>query len=135
MSHFQVFKELTAPDIRWSVSMGALLMLLQNLTGINAINYYSPSILRSIGFTGTTVGLLATSVYSIVNIMTTLIFIVFFVDRFGRRPALLIGAISAMLAIYYLAAYSSLSGSFDGTAPSDAGSRVALAMIYIYAIF
>lgn len=32
--------------------MCMLLMLLQNLTGINAINYYSPTILKSIGFTG-----------------------------------------------------------------------------------
>lgn len=40
-----------------------------------------------------------------------------------------------MVAMYYLAAYSSLSGSFEGKAQADAGSHTALAMIYIYAIF
>ncbi|KAH9227625.1 hypothetical protein K456DRAFT_1848097, partial [Colletotrichum gloeosporioides 23] len=99
------------------------------------INYYSPTILRSIGFSGTDVGLLATGVYGMVKMMTKLVFMVFFVDRFGRRPALLIGAIGAMVAMFYLAGYSALSGSFEGTTSADAGARTALAIIYIYAIF
>ena len=134
-STWKVFREILAPGIRWRVAMGMLLMLLQNLTGINAINYYSPTILRLIGFTGTSVGLLATGVYGIVKMMTTLVFMIFIVDRFGRRPALLVGAAGAMVSMYYIAGYSHLSGSFEGTAPSDAGSRTALAMIYLYAIF
>jgi MFS family permease len=67
--------------------------------------------------------------------LTLFSIVVFFVDRFGRRPALLVGAAGAMVAMYYLAAYSSLSGSFQHSPPSDAGSKIALAMIYIYAIF
>ncbi|KAF4818456.1 Quinate permease [Colletotrichum siamense] len=134
-STWKVFRELLVPGIRWRVSIGALLMVIQNLTGINAINYYSPTILRSTGFSGTDVGLLATGVYGIVKMMTTLVFMMFFVDKFGRRPALLIGAIGAMVAMFYLAGYSALSGSFEGRAPADAGARTALAMIYIYAIF
>ncbi|KAH0434896.1 MFS quinate transporter [Colletotrichum camelliae] len=115
--------------VNWGPAHG-----IQNLT-VNAINYYSPTILRSIGFSGTDVGLLATGVYGIVKMMTTLVFMMFFVDKFGRRPALLIGAIGAMVAMFYLAGYSALSGSFEGTASADAGGRAALAMIYIYAIF
>lgn len=66
---------------------------------------------------------------------TTVIFMVFFVDRFGRRSALLVGAVGAMVAMFYLAGYSKLSGSFEGRAKQDAGSNAALAMIYLYAIF
>lgn len=134
-STLSIFKELAAPGIRWRVTMGVLLMLLQNLTGINAINYYSPTILKSIGYSGTSVGLLATGVYGLVKMFTTVVFMIFIVDRFGRRPALLVGAAGAMIAMFYLAGYSSLSGSFEGTPPADGGSRAALAMIYIYAIF
>ncbi|KAL1845345.1 hypothetical protein VTK73DRAFT_648 [Phialemonium thermophilum] len=134
-STIRIFRELGAPGIRWRVTMGVLLMLLQNLTGINAINYYSPTILKSIGFSGVNIGLLATGVYGLIKMLTTVVFMVFFVDRFGRRPALLVGSVGAMIAMYYLAAYSSLSGSFNHTPPSDGGSRAALAMIYIYAIF
>jgi MFS family permease len=133
-SYVQIFKELGAPGVRWRASLGVLLMLLQNLTGINAINYYSPTILQTIGYEGDSVALLATGVYGLVKMATTVIFMVFFVDRFGRRPALLIGAVGAMIAMFYLAGYSAMSGSFHGTAPADAGSRAALAMIYVYAI-
>lgn len=73
-STVQIFKELAAPGVRWRVIMSVLLMLLQNLTGINAINYYSPTILKSIGFSGTSVGLLATGVYGIVKMVTTVVF-------------------------------------------------------------
>ncbi|KAJ0109470.1 uncharacterized protein J7T55_000395 [Diaporthe amygdali] len=131
----QIFRELIAPGIRGRVAVSVLLMLLQNLTGINAINYYSPTILKSIGFSGTSVNLLATGVYGLIKMLTTVVFMVFIVDRFGRRLPLLFGAAGAMIAMFYLAAYSSLSGSFKGTPPPDSGSRTALAMIYIYAIF
>ncbi|KAH8662141.1 general substrate transporter [Xylariales sp. PMI_506] len=134
-STVQIFRELAVPGVRGRVIVSVLLMLLQNLTGINAINYYSPTILKSIGYTGTSVNLLATGVYGLVKMITTVVFMVFIVDRFGRRKPLLVGAVGAMVAMYYLAAYSSLSGSFKSTPPSDAGSRAALAMIYIYAIF
>lgn len=67
--------------------------------------------------------------------LTTVVFMIFIVDRFGRRLPLLVGAAGAMFPMFYLAAYSSLSGSFKAAAPSDAGGRAALAMIYIYAIF
>ncbi|GAP82500.2 putative MFS quinate transporter [Rosellinia necatrix] len=134
-SRLYQIKEILAPGVRWHVVMSVLLMLLQNLTGSNALNYYSPTIFRSIGFTGTSVALLATGVYGIIKMVTTLIFMVFIVDRFGRRPALLIGAHGAILATFYLGAYTKLSGSFYQTPPQDAGSKTAIAVIYIYAIF
>ncbi|KAF2645786.1 general substrate transporter [Massarina eburnea CBS 473.64] len=135
-STIQIFREIGAPGIRNRVIIAVLLMVLQNLTGINAINYYSPTILKSVGYTGTSVGLLATGIYGLVKMLTTLVFMVFFVDRFGRRPALLVGAAGAMVAMFYLAGYSKMSGSFDGKSPpQDSGSQAALAMVYIYAIF
>lgn len=39
----QIFRELAAPGVRGRASVSVTLMLLQNLTGINAINYVSPS--------------------------------------------------------------------------------------------
>lgn len=134
-SMFQIFKEIGASGVRNRVIISVLLMLLQNMTGINAVNYYSPTILKAIGYIGTSVGLLATGIYGLVKMLITLVFMVFFVDRFGRRPALLVGAVGAMIAMFYLAGYSKMSGSFEGrTPPRDSGSQAALAMIYIYAI-
>jgi MFS family permease len=67
--------------------------------------------------------------------LTTLIFMVFFVDRFGRRPALLIGACGAGFAMFYLGIYSKLSNSFNHIPKQDGGANTAIAMIYLYAIF
>lgn len=64
-----------------------------------------------------------------------MVFMIWIVDRFGRRGPLLVGAIGAAVAMFYLAIYSQLSQSFDQVPPSDSGSRTAVAMIYIYAIF
>ncbi|KAF4544943.1 Sugar/inositol transporter [Lasiodiplodia theobromae] len=132
----QIFRELGQPGVRNRASLGMIMMLFQNLTGINAINYYSPTILESIGYSGTSVNLLATGVYGIVKMVTTLIFMLFCVDRIGRRPALLVGAVGAGVAMFYLAGYSKLSGSFTSSSvPRDAGANAALAMIYVYAVF
>lgn len=60
--------------------------------------------------------------------------VLFIVDRFGRRPILIIGAVGALIAMYYLAGYSAISGSFDHAIKSDGGSRAALGMVYIFGI-
>ncbi|EKG20721.1 Sugar/inositol transporter [Macrophomina phaseolina MS6] len=135
-TNVQIFRELAQRGVRNRAGLAMMMMLFQNLTGINAINYYSPTILESLGYSGTSVNLLATGVYGIVKMVTTLVFMLFFVDRFGRRPALLIGASGAGVAMFYLAGYSKLSGSFTSSSvPRDAGANAALAMIYVYAIF
>ena len=102
--------------------------------GANAINYYSPSIFASIGLSGTSVGLLATGVYGIVKVIATAIFIRFLVDRFGRRPPLLIGSAVAFCSMLYLGVYSAISGTFGGSTPQDAGAYAAVVFVYIYAI-
>lgn len=66
---------------RYRVFLGMALMMLQNFAGINALNYYSPTIFTSIGFTGTSVGLLATGIFGLVKSFATLIFMTFFIDR------------------------------------------------------
>lgn len=71
-------------------------------SGINALNYYSVTILQNIGFTGTSVGLLATGVFGIVKAASTLLFVLFCVDRFGRRKALMVGSVGAVSGVHHL---------------------------------
>ncbi|KAH8660054.1 general substrate transporter [Xylariales sp. PMI_506] len=131
----QIFKELTHKGIRNRILIACGLVVFQNFTGINAINYYSPTIFTSIGVTGTSSGLLGTGVFGIVKMVATMLYAGLLVDRFGRRPLLLIGGAFAGFALFYLAVYSKVSGSFVATPPQDAGARCAVAMIYIYAFF
>ena len=65
----------------------------------------------------------------------TIIYAGLLVDKLGRRPLLLIGGVFAGIAMFYLAGYSKISGSFDHIPPMDSGARLAVAMVYIYALF
>ena len=62
------------------------------MTGINAVLYYAPQIFASFGFSSVTTTLLATGVTGILQIIFTLPS-VFFLDHFGRKTFLIVGAI------------------------------------------
>ncbi|EXK43537.1 hypothetical protein FOMG_02482 [Fusarium oxysporum f. sp. melonis 26406] len=127
-------RELAAPGVRNRLLLGMSFMMLQNLVGANAINYYSPSIFASVGLSGRSVGLLATGVYGIIKVVATSLFIRFIVDRFGRRVPLLIGSAVALTSMLYLGIYCAVSDAFSGGASQGAGGYVAVVFVYIYAI-
>lgn len=56
---FQLWRELWWRGNRKRVFIGLFLMFGQNMTGINGVNFYTPTIFRSIGFEGTKADLLA----------------------------------------------------------------------------
>ncbi|XXH01765.1 hypothetical protein Hte_008126 [Hypoxylon texense] len=129
------FKEMLEKGNRERLILGMSLMLLQNLSGINALNYYSPTIFKSIGFSGVSVGLLATGVFGIVKALATLVYMCFGIDKLGRRRSLLIGSTGALVAMFYLGGYSKVSGSFNHTVVQDGGAYVAIIMIYVFSVF
>jgi sugar porter (SP) family MFS transporter len=139
MSFIAKVKEIaTVPANRKRLLLGIALMFIQNMSGINALNYYSPSIFQAIGFTGTDVGLLATGIFGIVKAGATTVFMIWGIERIGRRNALLIGSAGAMTALLYIGAFAKVTGSFEGD--GDIGGRspaayVAIVMIYIFAVF
>lgn len=65
------------------------LMMWSNLTGTNAMTYYSPEIFSSMGLSESSVGLFATGIYGIVKLVACFIFIVFVTDTLGRRKSLI----------------------------------------------
>lgn len=134
-SLFQKLRVVFAQGNRSRLLVGMALMMLQNLSGINALNYYSPTIFKSIGFEGTSVGLLATGVFGLVKSFSTLIFMVFGIDRLGRRKSMLVGSCGALLAMFYLGGYTKVSHSFEGGAQRDGGAYVGIVMIYLFAVF
>ena len=133
-SFFSKVKESFGSKNRSRLAIGLGMMLFQNLSGINALNYYSATLISNIGFKGTSVSLLATGVYGLEKAIVTLIFMAFFVDRIGRRKALLFGAIGASSGMLYLAIYTKLSGSFNHTPPKDAGAIFGLVAVYWYTL-
>jgi SP family xylose:H+ symportor-like MFS transporter len=70
------------------VVIGILLSVFQQAIGINAVLYYAPRIFESAGANG----MLSTVIMGFINIIFTVVAIVT-VDRFGRKPLLIIGSI------------------------------------------
>ena len=80
-------KELFSPKFRLAFIIALLLNIFQQITGINAIIYYAPTLFQMSGFSNTTTALLATMGLGIVNFLMTLVAI-FLVDKVGRKPIL-----------------------------------------------
>lgn len=69
------FAALKDRKVQYRFFLGSMLFLWQNGSGINAINYYSPTIFKSIGLTGTNSSLLTTGVFGCVKTVFTIIWL------------------------------------------------------------
>ncbi|QHG17281.1 sugar porter family MFS transporter [Nostoc sp. ATCC 53789] len=99
------------------VWIGIGLSVFQQFVGINVIFYYSSVLWRAVGFSEQS-SLTITVITGAVNIITTLIAIAF-VDKFGRKPLLIIGSIGMTLTLGTMA-------YVFGNAPLDAAGNPAL---------
>lgn len=89
--------------------LGCSLFFWQNTSGINAINYYSPTVFKSIGVTGTNTSLLTTGVFGVVKAVVTIIWLFFLIDNLGRRNLLMYGAFGGAICLYYVGAYIAIA--------------------------
>src|SRR5580698_3235486 len=81
--------------------IGILLAVFQQVTGINVVMYYAPAIFKSAGF-GNDSALLQTALMGMVN-LTFAVVSMFFVDKVGRKPLMIIGSIGMSIAMILLA--------------------------------
>jgi sugar porter (SP) family MFS transporter len=88
--------ELLSPAYRPALIIGMGLAIFQQITGINTIIYYAPTIFQLAGFDSAAQSILATAGVGAVNVLMTIVS-VRLLDRTGRRPLLLIG-IAGMIA-------------------------------------
>jgi len=82
-------RDLLAPWLRPALVVGLGLAVFQQITGINAVIYYAPTILESTGL-GNVASILATVGIGTINVVMTVVAIML-VDRVGRRRLLLVG--------------------------------------------
>ena len=110
-----------------ALTAAAGLAILQQLVGINTIVYYAPTILKAAGYTAK-LAILATLLLSLVSTASTIVS-ARIVDRVGRRPLLIGGAIGMALSM------GLLGWVFAGSLlDSDSGQRIALFCILIYKV-
>jgi SP family arabinose:H+ symporter-like MFS transporter len=83
-------RELFQPGFRKALVLGVVLAVFQQITGINTVIYYAPRIFEQAGL-GRVSALLQSTIVGAVNVLLTLVAI-FFVDRLGRKPLLLVAS-------------------------------------------
>ncbi|KAK2808818.1 hypothetical protein FQN50_004294 [Emmonsiellopsis sp. PD_5] len=124
----------TIPGNRKRAIISIALMVCQQMTGVNAINYYAPQIFKNLGIVGNSTSLFATGIYGITKMATCGGFLLFAADSLGRRRSLLWTSIAQALAMLYI-------GLFVRIAPPEKGQPVipagyfALVCIFLFAGF
>lgn len=102
--------ELFKPAMKMVLFIGVSIGILQQITGINAIFFYSTTIFEQTGI-GTDASFLQSVIVGVINVVFTLL-AMYYIDRSGRRPLLLYGiagiAISLLITAYgfYNATYT-----------------------------
>lgn len=80
--------------------IGILISVFQQFVGINVVLYYAPEIFRNMG-SATDTSLLQTIIVGAVNLSFTVVAILT-VDRFGRKPLMIIGALGMAVSMFAL---------------------------------
>lgn len=93
--------ELASPLLRPAMIVGIGLALFQQVTGINTVVYYAPTIFQSAGFESASVAILATTGVGVINVLMTVAALLL-LDRAGRRPLLLIGMAGMVVSLAVL---------------------------------
>jgi SP family galactose:H+ symporter-like MFS transporter len=83
------WSELLKPALRPAMIVGVGLAIAQQVTGINTVIYYAPTIFRFAGLSSASVAILAGVGVGAVNLVMTLVAMQL-IDRVGRRPLLLV---------------------------------------------
>jgi sugar porter (SP) family MFS transporter len=127
------WSEVFAPAWRRPLMIGIGLAVFQQITGINAVIYYSDSIFAAAGFDTPQAQTMATTwAIGAVNVLATLIAIAF-IDKLGRRPLLLAG-LTGMCASLLIVCLAFHSGG-KGTMSSTAGMITLVALVVFIASF
>ena len=138
LGFWQPFKAVfTNKKVLYRFFLGGSLFFWQNTSGINAINYYSPTVFKSIGITGTSTALFTTGIFGVIKTVVTLVWLFFLIDRLGRRNLLMWGAVGGSACLYYVGAYIKVANPSGNASSSglSGGGISAMFFFYLWTIF
>ena len=118
-------KGLFQPALRMPMIVGLGLAIFQQITGINTVIYYAPSIFKFAGIAGTGPAILAGAALTMV-MWVFHVLAIFLLDRVGRRPLLLVGVAGQVVGLAILGA------AFQFSQLENVKSEVAIAGLVIY---
>jgi len=126
--------ELLKPAYRPALFAGLGLTFIQQITGINTIIYYAPTIFQFAGFTSDRSAILATTWVGVVNVLMTFVAIAL-IDRVGRKPLLLVGLSGMVFSLIVLGFGFLFPKIFPGRAAEIVGWISVISMIFYVAFF
>ncbi|KAG0318186.1 hypothetical protein BGZ99_005814 [Dissophora globulifera] len=123
------------------VFLGMALQSWSQLTGMNVAMYYIVFIFQGAGITGQNANLQASSIQYVLNVVMTIPAIMF-IDRWGRRPVLLVGSTLMALWLFLIGGLMGRFGSastFEGNTTTtwaisgnDTASHAVIACSYLF---
>ncbi len=119
------WKDLLEPAVRAALLVGVGLAVLQQVTGINTVIYYAPTIIQFTGVNGNSAAIVASLGVGVINILATLVALRL-IDRAGRRPLLMVGVTGMAVALTVLGA------AFLGNAGTTVISAIAIISLMSY---
>ncbi len=93
--------ELFKPALKLVLTIGIVVAVLQQITGINSVFFYAPMIFEQAGF-GTDAAFSQAILVGLTNLVFTVLAILF-IDRFGRKILLVIGVSGIAISMFLLA--------------------------------
>ncbi|WP_075352305.1 sugar porter family MFS transporter [Algoriphagus marinus] len=108
------FAELLNPTLRLVLTIGIVVSVLQQITGINSVFFYAPMIFEQSGI-GTDASFVQAILVGLVNLAFTVLAILF-IDKLGRKPLLIFGVAGIVICMFILA-YGFNSATY--TLPKD----------------
>ena len=112
------FGELFKPALTLVLTIGIVIAILQQITGINSVFFYAPMIFEQSGI-GTDASFVQAILVGITNLVFTILAIAF-IDRFGRKPLLIYG-VSGIAICMFVLAYGFNSATYRLTEENMAG--------------
>ena len=95
------WSELLSPLLRPAMIVGIGLAIAQQITGINTVIYYAPTIFKFAGLSSASVAILASVGVGVINVIFTLVAMQL-IDRVGRRPLLLASLAGMSVSLFVL---------------------------------
>lgn len=137
LGFWKPFAALRQRKVQWRFFLGGMLFFWQNGSGINAINYYSPTVFKSIGITGTNGALLTTGIFGVVKTVVTVVWLLYLIDQLGRRKLLMCGAVGGSACMWFIGAYIKIADVANKPAGSalDGGGIAAIFFFYLWTVF
>ena len=119
------WSELLRPVVKAALVVGVGLAILQQVTGINTVIYYAPTIVEFTGIDSSAGAILAAVGVGVINVAMTVVALRL-LDRAGRRTLLMIGVSGMTISLF------TLGGAFVGGGASTLDSVIAIGSLMVY---